>query len=138
MADPLGEALYARSQTVSALTTIISTRCYPGRLPQNPVYPCCTYEVISEQRRQTPDTAAGGHDGVPQSRVQITAFATTRAGAWTLVNSGLKAAFAGWKGASGGVTVQGTSLDAVTVVGYDARVKAWAIACDFFVWFEGT
>lgn len=50
-----------------AVRAIIGTRFYPLVPPEDPVYPCCTYEVISNP----PDYTLDGGSGMNKMRLQI-------------------------------------------------------------------
>jgi hypothetical protein len=65
--------IYSRLTTDSAIAAIVSTRVYPGRIPQNSAMPCLTYQMISGPRDYTHDGATKRVD----SRWQITVHAAT-------------------------------------------------------------
>lgn len=53
------EAIYSRLSTFSASSGVFSGRVYDLLLPQNPTYPCCSYNRVSSQRFQSHDAAVG-------------------------------------------------------------------------------
>lgn len=99
------EALYAHLTSDANVTALMSTRLYPGRLPQDPTYPAARYSRVTGPR-------AHGHDG-PHSlawpRFQFDCFGTTYAQAKALLNA-IRVSldgFSGVLGGSGGVAVGG-------------------------------
>lgn len=46
----LDEAIHALLVASSPVTTIVSTRVYPIRMPDNPTIPCITYQRVSNTR----------------------------------------------------------------------------------------
>ena len=70
-------ALYTRLTTHSGTAALISTRCYPMLMPQNPTLPAVVYQRVSSSGQQgTTDRRA--------LRFQISSWATTYAGAVAL------------------------------------------------------
>jgi len=64
--------IYALLGASSGLATLVSTRIYPSRLPQNTTMPAVAYEVISGVELTPIDAAAGRQ--VMRTRVQVTAL----------------------------------------------------------------
>jgi len=93
--------MYSRSQAVTAVTDLISTRFYPSRLPDAPTLPAATYVRETEER-----FSAMGSDGTLRRAVfQLNSFATTGDGARSLGDA-LQDAFVRFSGTSASVTVQ--------------------------------
>lgn len=64
----------------SEIYSLIADRIYPKILPQNPVYPCASFKVISGPRDYTQE----GDDGVPTWRIQVDLYDLDDAGLCTL------------------------------------------------------
>lgn len=58
------------------LLSLISNRAYPVKLPQNPVLPAVTYQIISA----VPTYSHDGDSNLDFTRVQFTVWATTFSG----------------------------------------------------------
>jgi hypothetical protein len=63
--------------TISAVTTLVSTRVYPDILPQSPTLPAITYSQVSAVRVRD----LTGPAGKSRHRISIHCWATTHAGA---------------------------------------------------------
>lgn len=69
----------------AGVTALVATRIYPPASVQAPTYPALIYELISDVPSPTM-TAVAGLD-VYTARVQVTAYATTYAGARALADA---------------------------------------------------
>ena len=67
----------------SAITSIVSTRVYPVRLPQKPTLPALSYTQISAVRVKD----LSGPAGKARRRIQIDSWATTAKGARDLADA---------------------------------------------------
>lgn len=65
------EAVASRLASLSAVTALVGTRVYVGRLPQNPTYPCVLVTLIAT----TDGHHLRGNDGLPAVDIQVDAFA---------------------------------------------------------------
>jgi len=66
------EVLFARMQAVSALTSLVGTRCYYGPVAaKNPTLPYINFFRISESR----ESAMGADIGIVRARFQFSVFA---------------------------------------------------------------
>lgn len=60
-----------------ALTALVGTKIYPGRIPQNTIMPAISYELVSSVEIAPINAQAGGV--LLRSRVQVTVLARTYA-----------------------------------------------------------
>lgn len=94
----LNEALYTYLTGISGLTTLISNRIYPDKLPDKCPLPAVTYHMTSEQETETfrqPSTS------LLSAVYSITVWASTRAAA-NMVSKQLRKAFKNYSGTMGG------------------------------------
>jgi len=70
--DNINKALYTLVTGGANITSIIGTRFYPGKLPQNPTYPAATYILISGQDRFN---VMGVDADIARKRFRITCWA---------------------------------------------------------------
>ena len=105
----LEESLYSYLSTYAGLVSLISTRVYAFRIPQEATLPCMTYQRISTPRDLTHDTAGAGSD-LAHPRFQFDAWATTYASAKAIADQ-LRAALNGRRG------LTGTQVETATVAG---------------------
>lgn len=68
----LEEALYAFLKGQGAVSALLGQRIYPVMLPQNPVMPALTYQIIS----RVPDYVLAGPSGLVAKRVQVNCWAS--------------------------------------------------------------
>ncbi|MDH5244807.1 MAG: DUF3168 domain-containing protein [Betaproteobacteria bacterium] len=139
------EVVCARLAQVSAVTALVSTRIWPMKLPQSPVFPAIRVTLVAQPW-------AGQLRGVTRrvrARVQVDALAREASGTDPLAvaNAVADAAFgggdgdalAGWTGALGSpaVTVSGV-LPLDRREGYFADdLRQVVVSQDFDVWFDG-
>lgn len=101
--------MFTQASAYANLTAIIGAspcRFYPGLMPQDPVYPNCTFKLISAPR----ETAMGVDPGVVNARFQVDCWDTTRTGARDLARQ-VRACFQRWRGTVGGVVIFDTFID---------------------------
>lgn len=103
-----------------ALEGLVSGRCYPLQMPQEPTYPAIVYSRIASE----PQNRLEGGASLDQVRVQIDCYATTYEGAKTL-SASVRSAM---ESASLGATLQ-LDLDL-----YEPEVKVYRVTMDFYVW----
>ena len=65
------DVLFARLSGFAGLTALVSTRIYPLKLPQSPVYPACVYLRASTGREQL----MGNDAGIVRPRFQVSTYA---------------------------------------------------------------
>ena len=98
-------ALYTRLAAFAGLTSLVSTRIYPGVTAQPPTYPFVVYQRISGPRIQK----ITGPSGVAQARFQIDAWADTVLGARAVADQ-IRYALDGYRGTSDTIVVKGSTL----------------------------
>ena len=110
--------------TVKAITT----RCYPGKIPQDPTYPLIVYYKVTGMR----DHHLQGPSGLTHPRFQVEAWATTYAAAKALANA-IREALDGYKGTVGTVVIGSILIESERDV-YEDAVSCHRVIMDFFVW----
>lgn len=108
MAD-LGSAVRGYLAANAGVTAVVSTRIYPDVLPQGYSIRnggALTYTVIST----THDHLVNGLAGIARSRVEFTAFASTRAGANLIAEAVRTSGLQGYIGAMGGVFIESVMI----------------------------
>ena len=126
-ASTIEEALHdiiIADNTVKAITT----RCYPGTLPQGAVYPLVLYMKITGNR----DHALRGATGWAHPRFQVETWATTYAGAKALA-SAVRNALDDYKGTQGSVVIGSILIDSERDV-YEDVVLCHRVIMDFMIW----
>ena len=96
------EALYTRLSGHAGLTALVSTRIYPVKLPQNPVYPAVTYESRGGGAVQQ---SMGVTTGIRRPIFQIACFADTYDSACS-VGAQVQAALSRYRATVGGIVIQ--------------------------------
>jgi len=132
MANAIEEAVFDRSQTFAGLNTLIGTRFFPMKLPQNPTYPACTYNRISSEHIR----AMGADPGLARVRIQIDCWETQYSLVKVLQRQ-VRLAFERWSGTHAGVTVD-DSLIETTFDNYDEDTNIYQVSIDFDVIFTET
>lgn len=127
----LEEGIYSYLTTYAGLVSLIGTRVYAFRIPQEATLPCMTYQRISTPRRLTHDTSGAGND-LSYPRFQFDCWATTYASAKAIADQ-LHAALNGRKGTTGGVMVRG-ALIADERPSYEPEANLYRVSCDYIIW----
>ena len=83
-----------------AIATLVGTRMYARKLPQNPTLPAISFQRIATRRLH--DMA--GPDGLPRPRMQLTCWAMTPAGADDLA-AVVRQRLDGYRGAWGAIDI---------------------------------
>jgi|LakMenEpi03Aug12_release.lakeMendotaPanAssembly.Ray.scaffolds.fasta_scaffold669702_2 hypothetical protein len=104
----------------NALKALVSNRCYPLQMPENPTYPAIVYSRIAGTPFNVLDTSAS----IDQVRMQVDCYALTYDGAKTLSDS--------VRGAMESAAFKGT-LQFDTDL-YESEVKVYRVVMDFYVW----
>jgi len=113
--------------TVKAITT----RCYPGVIPQSPTYPLIVYYKVTGMR----DHHLQGPSGLAHPRFQVEAWATTYDAAKALANA-IREALDGYSGTQGTVVIGSILIESERDV-YEDAVSCHRVIMDFFVWHSG-
>lgn len=135
MAIDADVALVTKVITTTAISTLISTRMHPLRLPDTPTFPCVTYSQIDAPIVSTHDQTSA--NALTHARYQIDAFAATYAGAVALG----KAIFDALEGFAGVVTKGADTFNFQACLRVDKRASndsetgLWWISQDFTLWF---
>jgi len=98
--------LYTRLTSYSGLSALLSTRWYPGLLPQAPTYPAGVYQVIDDPAYRV----MGVRIDPRRPRVQLTVWSPLYSEVATAIEQ-VRAAFDGWATSSGGTTVRYTEVE---------------------------
>jgi hypothetical protein len=110
------------------VAAVVVTRVYFTMLPQEPVYPALTLEIISTN----PGNALNSLPALVWSRVRVNAWAKTFAAAWSLAGL-VETALNGKK-----ITVSGLLIRSVVADGmqslYEPAVEAHYISQDYRIW----
>jgi len=80
----------------AGITALVGTRIYPQLLPQAPMFPAISYQVVSGFR----ETAMDGPAGVNRARLQFDCWASTYLQAEAVANA-VRVAIDGFKGSIG-------------------------------------
>ena len=94
-------SIYTRCTTHAGMSALISTRCYPGVLPQSATMPAVVYHLISTPLHFYRDHSASPPDRWAY-RIQIDCYAATPDGAAALGEQTVKA-WSGYCYEAGGV-----------------------------------
>lgn len=124
---------YAASATLAlALVAHFSQRglgtIYPVRLPQNPVYPCYTFQVITEPRTHTMEGRAA-----PNPLVQIDCWAKTYIQVHSLA-SAVERELDGYVGRLGGMLKVTGCLQKERQDFYEPDVDDYRVSLDYSIW----
>ena len=80
MEDTFVAMIQAQAPVTALIGSGVNARCFPVTLPQDPTFPCMTYQIISGPRDYTQE----GADGVVRFRVQLSLYGSTYAQAKAL------------------------------------------------------
>ena len=131
----LDEALITFLKSVTAITTIVSTRVYGLRAPQGVDLPCLTVQRISTAYNDHTHDTAGATGNYAQARFQIDSWAETHAKAKQLSDT-VKGSLNGKKGAittgAGGVTI-GFALIQEEEVEDDPDLNFYRVRTDYMI-----
>lgn len=119
----VGTALYAYLRGQSDIA-----RVYPVRLPQNPTYPCATFQVISEPRSHSMEGRVAANP-----LVQIDCWAKTYQEAQDLA-SAVERAMDMFSGRMGGVLNVLSCLQRERQDFYEPDVDDYRVSLDFAIW----
>ena len=125
--EAAARAILLADGTVAGL---VSTRIYPGKLPQIPTLPAVTYSRVDGPRVQS----LVGSSGLAHPRLQIDCWAETYAGVKTLANA-VRGAIDGYSGTISGTRVGGVLIDDEQDV-YEPNVEFYRVSQDYIVWHD--
>lgn len=89
----IGYAIRALALADSGISTLLATRWYPAPLPENPVYPSVTYQIISENNVSSHQ----GNSNLAETRLQLNVWGTSYDNARTIKDN-LKRVLRDYKG----------------------------------------
>jgi hypothetical protein len=130
----LEEAMIAKLLATAAVTDLVSTRVYPGSVPQASAMPAIVVNRISG----TPIYTDDGESGLQTARLELDCWGDTYSSAKTVARAVI-AALSGFVGTVDDVEVQNTLLDAERDMregGGNAAKYLFRTNLDFIVWFK--
>lgn len=130
----LEKALFARLSTYAPITSIVGTRVYPLKMPDNPVFPCLTFQRISTIRPQPLSDSVD----LANCIVQIDSWAKEGTGqgltVLTTLAKAVYAALESFRGTVGGVDIRG-SRQLNEIHGYEEDVEVLRVTQTFRIFF---
>lgn len=118
-------AIYNRLSNFSALTSLVSTRIYPGIAPQNTAIPYVTYQQISNESI----SAMGADTGLERPRFQVDSWSTSPLEADNVAIQ-VKSALQRYEGTLEGTTIQVIFLENDVDI-YDHEAGIHHVSTDF-------
>jgi hypothetical protein len=131
----LYKAVYNRLTTYAPLLALIADRAYPVHMPQNPVYPACTYQVVSSEPRFSafgPDKEADAK--VVYKRLRITCWESTFDKLMTLKEA-VRTGFQRYAGVNNGVAIKECFVDNEIEL-FHPELRIWQYVFDFRIAYE--
>jgi len=125
-------ALRASLLSVSAVSSLVSTRAYYKKLPQDPTYPAITLEQISGD----PGNAVDKVPALSWGRIRINAWGKTYASA-DAVAEAVENALNGKKFSPTGIRIGSIVADGMRDF-YEPEVEAYYISQDYRIYYEAT
>lgn len=122
--------LVAKLKATSAVTTLVSTRIWPGYRKEGTALPAIVYQMVGDN----PVNYAGGTTDTAEMRLAVYCLASTYAGAKTLGDA-VKTALSGWTDDSGCIWHLDNQRDDIgdAMAGQDVP-EYYAINQDYMVW----
>ena len=127
----LGKYLRRLLVADAGVTALAGDRVYSEVLPQSPTLPAVVFNEVAGMD----DYALDGPTGAASRRVQVDAWAKTRAEA-TALGTAVAAALSGHAGAAAGLEVQGTFLLSERW-GFEPATQLYRTGQDYEVWLSG-
>lgn len=125
------QAITAILEAATGVTTLTSTRIYPGRVPQNVQKPYIVHYKISHVRTH----AFGSDKALGFARHQIRSVGSSLSSV-EAVSLAVKAALSRYAGTATSVVIQDVLLDGEDDAQYDPDLNEYAIDQDYIVWHE--
>ena len=131
------QAIFTRLSGWAPLASLVATRIYPMRAPQNAAPPFITYQRISAPRLRS----ITGGSGQANPRIQVDVYAKSYAGAKALATQVRECLdnFRGtiFTGAGASVTVRSCSLDSDRdLLDPDVEPPLFRVSHDFLIWHD--
>lgn len=124
----LEAALYTRLAAYGGLTALTSTRIYPLIIPQDPTYPCLTYQRIDGPR----ESALNSDMGLPHPRIQIDSWGKTYASAKAVATQ-VRGALQRWSDSGASPAVLDCLLE-TDEDGYESETNIFRVRQDWVIW----
>lgn len=121
-------ALYSLITGDAGVAALLSSRCYPLVLPQDPTLPAARYEIISAVPVSTHDDAGG----LVRARVQVDAYAATYSAARTLANT-IRGALDGYRASSGTIRTIVRERENPT---FEDVTGLMPVSVDYFIYYQ--
>ena len=134
----IDEAVYTYLSGYAGLTALVGKRIYPDIAPQQAIYPCLTYQMLSEEEVNTFTQPNSTMIGVVFS---FSVWGSTRASS-KAASEQLRLAFKNYSGVTGGVggvTVSGVEkLGSISDIDIDSdgKIIAYKTIMDFKIWYQ--
>jgi hypothetical protein len=125
-------AVRARLLSFDGLTALVGERVWFSGMPQDPTLPAVTVQQISG----VPESVMGVDTGRVRGRVQVDAWAPTRAAA-EAVGEEVRVALQRWVGDSAGRHLVFTAMNSAGVR-YESEGRIWRARQDFELWWTET
>ncbi len=122
------EGLIALLLADTDVATLVSTRVYGVKLPQDPVLPAVICTRISE----SPEYATEGMIGLSSGRFQIDCWADGLADSRNLKEA-VRILLSGYSGTIGSETIRASFQETSTDL-YDSELDAHRVSMDFLIW----
>lgn len=123
----LGEAIFAHLTSAPSVSALVASRVYPVMLPQDPVLPCITYQMIAEPRVHALDGASA-----PSPYVQLDCWATTYFAAGGLADA-VSGVLDSFRGTLGGSLYVSACRQRSRRELYEPETKEFRISLDFSI-----
>jgi hypothetical protein len=127
------EGLVYKLKNTNGVSSLVSTRIYPLKLPQTVTLPAITYQRISTPRVLTHDQASGG---LALPRFQITVWAESPDSAKAVVDA-VRTAIHGFRGNFGtgaNIVSVGSCLAEDERIAYEAASQLYMSSIDFIIY----
>lgn len=121
------EGLYDFLSTDGGISALVSTRVYPGTLPQNWTAPAISYQRISGNRVRN----LSGPAGRAAPRIQIDCWADSYSGSKALATA-VRSAMDGYAGLMGTTTVGSVVLES-DLDFYEPDTNVYRVSMDFWI-----
>ena len=128
----LEKAIVTVTEADAPITAVIGTRFKHGMLPQNPIYPAATYQLMTQVSPITHEKDVGPQEAT----FRISSFAKTYREARELADLVVDL-WHGYTGTHGGIQIQGAFLISMEpMYDPDETLKVWQVACLFSCHFK--
>jgi hypothetical protein len=126
-------ALRTRALSVAAVSALIGTRMYPGKLPQDPTYPAVTYTRISGPRLYSHQ----GATGLAEGRFQFDCWAASYSAAKSTA-AAVRESLEGFRGTVGSDVIASIFAvhEADSYEPQEGDEGDWRVSLDFWVRYE--